>query len=506
MAEATLLSRIRELEARIAALEGGYSPAPDLVFNVLAFGADRSGATETRQAFVDACTAIASAGKGKLYVPDGVYLLDCDSYANAISLPSNCHLEMAVGAVIQLAALDAGDNNHAVFRINGADNVHVSGGTIIGQRTGPSSGENGFAFYVTGGSSNVLIENVNIRDMWGDGIYVGGSTVNTGIKIKNCTIDNCRRNGITITYADDALIEGNTITDTNGTAPQRGIDLEPNSATNQYVRNVRILGNHLSGNTSGGVLLGGNQGALGAVDVSGCLIAHNTIVVSGSVPCVAALGPNCHDCDISHNELRGGYGVYVTGTAAGAVTHLTIEENHCWDGITGLYLGGVAKSTIRGNHVYSPSSYGVRLFTNDTQVSTLNTLALNVVDDGGDYGLYLQEITRCLVVLNIVNGGDKQGIYFSGAGRDCIIALNQLYGCGTDGGAAAKAIDIYLPDYNLIALNMIRANSVTTTGIHLRSGSDYNMVLDNDVVELAAGSAIDDDGAGTVTTNGNRTA
>jgi parallel beta-helix repeat protein len=477
------------------------------LFNVLDFGADDSGATDSRQAFLDAAAAIATAGGGTLFVPDGLYTVNTDSYANAISLPSNCHLQLAANAVIQLAELDAGDNNHAVFRINAKSNVHISGGKIIGQRTGPTSGESGFGIYVGGGASDVLIEDVELVDFWGDGIYVGGSTVNTNIKIKHCTIDNCRRQGITVVFADNILIDGNTITGINGTAPQSGIDLEPNSALSQYVRQARIVNNHVENCVGGGIVLNGNQGALGAVDVSGCTVAHNTVKMSGSAVCIGVWGANAWDIDISHNRCYGGYGVYATAGTNGPVYHLTIEDNHCWGCVTGLYLLGVQRSTIKANQIHAPGGYGIRMTGyGGTYASTLDVISENIIDDGGDYGIWLQEVTKCNILGNVINGGDEQGIYFSGAGRDCIIALNQLYGCGTDGGAAAKAIDIYLPDYNLIALNMIRANSVTTKGIHLQSGSNYNMVLDNDVVELAAGSAIDDDGTGTVTTSGNRTA
>ena len=83
MAEATLLSRIRELEARIAALEGGYSPAPDLIYNVRAFGAEGDGVTDDTAAIQATLNAAKAAGGGVIYIPDGLYLMDAITLTNA---------------------------------------------------------------------------------------------------------------------------------------------------------------------------------------------------------------------------------------------------------------------------------------------------------------------------------------------------------------------------------------------------------------------------------------
>lgn len=83
MAEATLLSRIRELEERIAALEGGYAPAPDGVYNVRAFGAEGDGVTDDTAAIQATLNAAKAAGGGRVYLPTGTYLVDGLSLADA---------------------------------------------------------------------------------------------------------------------------------------------------------------------------------------------------------------------------------------------------------------------------------------------------------------------------------------------------------------------------------------------------------------------------------------
>lgn len=66
----------------------------------------------------------------------------------------------------------------------------------------------------------------------------------------DCVADNCYRQGCSIIDGHDGLFSGGSFTNTNGTAPAAGIDLEsdpgvpPGAISNIVVRNVRFAGNH----------------------------------------------------------------------------------------------------------------------------------------------------------------------------------------------------------------------------------------------------------------------
>ncbi len=80
-------------------------------------------------------------------------------------------------------------------------------------------------------SSNIRIENLSIIDSGGDGIYLGvrkRSVHNEHIVIKNVVCDGNNRQGISVIDAVDMLIEDTIMKNTWGTAPQAGIDFEPN--------------------------------------------------------------------------------------------------------------------------------------------------------------------------------------------------------------------------------------------------------------------------------------
>jgi len=100
--------------------------------------------------------------------------------------------------------------------------------------------------------SNVRIEGLTLRDSGGDGIYVGRLARNPqfysqDIHIGDVVCDNNRRQGISVISAQNVFIENSLLMNTEGTAPQAGIDFEPNGAderlVNCVVRNTRIQNN-----------------------------------------------------------------------------------------------------------------------------------------------------------------------------------------------------------------------------------------------------------------------
>ena len=148
------------------------------------------------------------------------------------------------GSVLKVQPNAAG--NYEVFEINKVSNAHILGGTLVGDRGEHlgSGGEWGMGIRVTG-SDNIVIEGVTVRDMWGDGIYLGkaggSATQNENITIYGVNMDHNRRQGITITQGKGVKILNSTLQNTDGTDPRAGIDIEPNA--NENVSDIEIRGN-----------------------------------------------------------------------------------------------------------------------------------------------------------------------------------------------------------------------------------------------------------------------
>jgi hypothetical protein len=90
-----------------------------------------------------------------------------------------------------------------------------------------------------GGCTNVKVLGLTLTESGGDGIYLGaGEITNKDILIKDVTCDRNYRQGISIITAENLLIEGCTLSNTDGTNPRAGIDFEPNHPKERLVNCV----------------------------------------------------------------------------------------------------------------------------------------------------------------------------------------------------------------------------------------------------------------------------
>ena len=103
-------------------------------------------------------------------------------------------------------------------------------------------------------SENIKIVNSNIRDCWGDGIYLGqsGNVTNKNITIDYGILDNNRRNAISVISSDGLTISNLILSNTNGTNPQTGLDFEPNS-NKEVLNNIEVKNLYTFNNAKQGV-------------------------------------------------------------------------------------------------------------------------------------------------------------------------------------------------------------------------------------------------------------
>ena len=105
--------------------------------------------------------------------------------------------------------------------------------------------------------SNVVVKGMSFVDSGGDGIYLGvRGPVRKNVDVVICDVV-CRdnhRQGISVISAENLLIENTQLLTTHGTAPQAGIDFEPNPPQevlkNCVMRNCRAEGNAGAGFTT----------------------------------------------------------------------------------------------------------------------------------------------------------------------------------------------------------------------------------------------------------------
>ncbi len=89
--------------------------------------------------------------------------------------------------------------------------------------------------------AHVRVEGLTLADSGGDGIYLGVAQKGvpcSDVVIRKVSCVNNYRQGISVISARNLLIEDSVLRDTGGTAPEAGIDFEPNNAEEELVNCV----------------------------------------------------------------------------------------------------------------------------------------------------------------------------------------------------------------------------------------------------------------------------
>ncbi len=105
---------------------------------------------------------------------------------------------------------------------------------------------------------NVLIEGLRIESSGGDGIYIGNSRrpgvlpYCEAVTVRDVTLLDHHRQGISVVSVRGLLVEDSVIEGTAGTAPQAGIDFEPNRAV-EYLQDCIVRRCSIRGNAGAGI-------------------------------------------------------------------------------------------------------------------------------------------------------------------------------------------------------------------------------------------------------------
>lgn len=246
--------------------------APGNDVSVRATGAGGDGIRDDTLAFQDAIDRAAMAA-GIVTVPAGRYLIDP---VRSIRLRSNITLRMAPGAVL-VAKPNTAPRGY-VLLMEGVSDVRISGGEIIGERDAHlgSTGEWGHGIMIRG-ASRVTVSNLRVSRCWGDGISIGGlarvgaeGRPSTDILIANVVSRGNRRQGLTIGRSRRVRVVDSEFSDTHGTKPEYGIDIEPDRPGR--ADDIAIERCVLRGNRGGGIQV---YHRAGNVKIRACTIEGN---------------------------------------------------------------------------------------------------------------------------------------------------------------------------------------------------------------------------------------
>jgi hypothetical protein len=224
-------------------------PSADVVITATK-GLTAEDQTDAIQAQLTAITSGTEGNPTTVTMARGTYRVD-----GALTIDTKNYLDLWMHGVTFQATQDIAlydERRH--FTIDRCVGVTVRGLTIVG--SSPVAGtqdaayvvakefQHGFRIYDS--SQNILLTHCNVFDVWGDCVYVGAGSGNSGITVRKGEF---RRNGrqcFAVVQGTDIEFADNVCSDIR----RSWVDIEPNTAA-QSVTNVRVLRNRLETSTAG---------------------------------------------------------------------------------------------------------------------------------------------------------------------------------------------------------------------------------------------------------------
>ena len=193
--------------------------------------------------------------KKRAFIIDGAYSVDGAVTGNekiAFYIRSNSSLifQKGVGKFIQLPTDTQGYDTIRVHE--GVKNFIILDPEVVGDRDNHNGtlGEWGYLLTLYDCESG-YIRAPKMTKAWGDGIHIGRrysyaqAKLPKNIIIEDMYISEARRNGLSLTGGENITLVRPTIANTNGVAPQSGIDIEPEESPDatelSYLKNIRIV-------------------------------------------------------------------------------------------------------------------------------------------------------------------------------------------------------------------------------------------------------------------------
>lgn len=218
--------------------------------------------------------------QNEVYIGPGNYIVSAKSFLGGLYPKSNSHITLDGNIML----LPNEYNGCYVIYIDSCQNVLIDGkGCIIGDKDVHKGhdGQWGHGINIYN-SKNIIIKDINVKNCWGDCIYVGLHSEK--IMIDNCSLDNGRRQGISVTSASHVKISNCRISNVAGSDPQYAIDIEPNEGDivdDVLIENVQCI------DCVGGITSWRPKNAkIGRVRIFNCLVQGTTAKRSVVLECI----------------------------------------------------------------------------------------------------------------------------------------------------------------------------------------------------------------------------
>lgn len=439
--------------------------------NVKWFGAVGNGINDDTVSCNKAILA-GAAMKIPVLFSDGTFLVNA---VTELALQTNSHIILRN---VTVKAMTANVGTYAIFSIRSKSNVFIEcfNAVIEGERgthvVVGTPGEYGMGITIDQSSNVRIYGTLTIKNCWGDAIYIGGGTTAfnrpKNIEIRDVITDNCRRQGISVTNVLGLKIYNTDCTNTTGTAPQCGMDFEPNAGCtveDVYVENFRAINN-----VGGGWLM-----FSGYADAFIKNIKGKNIELTNSGGDGLTINQSTADkvLDIDINILKSkfslGKGISLQGVTNCIITRLEIVNS---GGNTNLYIALCKNLKIEKYNISDSGSTatGISLLSTNSDISIEGGI-MNV----GNYGIAsvnTSDNTGLKIKYGKITSRLAPGLFLYNVHASDIIE-NKFLNCGEQ---ACRFVDC---NDNSIQVNVCEANGSLVNNQYAHMAFEGNSNINN---------------------------
>ena len=456
--------------AALAAQAPGAPGSP--VVSVGDFGARGDGLTLDTAAIQAAVAAVPPGGT--LQFPPGTYRIESD---RGVRLKDDLRVDLGAATLVG-ANVDGA--RCRLLEIQGARNIVIAGGTLVGSRGGQPEWGVGL---LASDAQDLRIEGTTFRDFFFDGILLTGNTGCRRVVVSGVTAENNRRTGLAIVSAEDVTVEDSTFATTHGQSPQAGVNCEPGPGA--QVRRLRFRRSTFLGNAGVGLYVHRGLGvAVEETTVEDSRVQDNDqgIVASG------VSGVTITDSSVVGHRARGRSGIALgDGTARALVVRNRLEGN-----FRGIVSAGASEVEIRENVVtgtgFEPGfgrgedGDGIVCRGLKAMVPGACVVAGNTVSRCAGSGIVAALVSQVRLVDNTVEESGQRGIHLRSTTAS-VVSGNHVSRIGLEASLRYDGIELsQSANENVVTSNVCRLGGGMRNAIGVGPGCVGNQVVSNTVL------------------------
>lgn len=339
-----------------------------------------------------------------LKIDQGEYLLSkviqISGRSNLTIIANNATLRTMDGAPVNKA--------HSILSIYNSKNISIEGLTCDGNRDTRIPKETFAHAVMIIDSDDITFDHMSVINSVVDGYYVASSKpddlsyISKRINFIECNAIGSYRNGLSIINGHDIMVDGGSYSESKGTSPQAGIDVEANA--NSYIpgsRNIVFKNVHLEDNSGWGILVS-QKGSPENINIEECIFQNNLggIKHTGSKSIIN--NNDLMNCDFGIESIR--YAGYNED-------HNILVGNTIEDCVVGIKYSGYG-GLIEGNTISNCSEKGIHLNGN-TKDYTQVIISKNVLDNAGLESIYAFNFKEANVIGNTIKNSKGLGVYMA---------------------------------------------------------------------------------------------